>query len=71
MDSEHELIQLTERALFDAEQALRVDPTEANRQRVLKAWSAVREARERQRPRGTSRAALRRPSDGGVKEDPY
>ena len=52
MDSEHELIQLTERALADAEQALRVDPTEANRRRVLKAWSAVREARERQRPRG-------------------
>jgi hypothetical protein len=52
MDSVQELIQLTERALFDAEQALRVDPTEANRQRVLKAWSAVREARERQRPQG-------------------
>jgi hypothetical protein len=46
MDSAHELIQLTERALADAEQALRVDPTEANRRRVLKAWSAVREARE-------------------------
>jgi hypothetical protein len=52
MDSAHELIQLTERALFDAEQALRVDPTEANRQRVLKAWSAVREARERQQAQG-------------------
>ena len=47
MDSAHELIQLTERALADAEQALRADPTEANRRRVLKAWSAVREARER------------------------
>jgi hypothetical protein len=50
MDTAHELIQLTERALADAEQALRVDPTEANRRRVRKAWEAVRRAREDQRP---------------------
>jgi hypothetical protein len=42
-----ELVQITERALFEAEEAYRVDPSEANQRRVMKAWSAVRAARER------------------------
>jgi hypothetical protein len=40
-----DLVQIAERALFDAEQAYRLDPSEANQRRVMKAWSAVRRAR--------------------------
>jgi hypothetical protein len=45
VDDEQELIQLTERALFEAEEALRSDPSEANRRRAMDAWSAVQKAR--------------------------
>lgn len=41
-----ELLQLTERALLDAEQAYRLDPLDANQRRVMTAWSAVQKARE-------------------------
>jgi hypothetical protein len=41
-----ELIQITERQLADAEEAYRLDPSEANQRRIMKAWSAVRRARE-------------------------
>jgi hypothetical protein len=44
-----ELIQITERQLADAEQAYRLDPSEANQRKVMQAWSAVRQARERER----------------------
>lgn len=50
MDEHDELIQIAERALFDAERAYRLDPSDANQRRVMKAWSAVRAARERQPP---------------------
>jgi hypothetical protein len=42
---DEELIRLTERQLADAEVAYRVDPSEANQRRIMKAWSAVRRAR--------------------------
>ena len=44
----HELVQVTERALYDAEQAYRLDASEANQRRAMKAWAAVRAARGRQ-----------------------
>jgi hypothetical protein len=65
MDSEHELIQLTERALADAEEALRADPTEANPRRVLKAWSAVTRAREHQRPQDARQSPSPQPPFAG------
>jgi hypothetical protein len=40
-----ELIQITERQLADAEAAYRVEPSEANQRRIMRAWTAVREAR--------------------------
>jgi len=40
-----ELIQMAERALFEAEQAYRTDPSEVNRRRVQRAWTEAREAR--------------------------
>ncbi len=48
-----ELVQITERALFDAEQAYRIDPSEANQRRMMKAWAAVRDARALQREQQT------------------
>ena len=51
LDANEELIQLTERQLADAEEAYRLDPTDANQRRIMKAWSAVRRAREAT-PRG-------------------
>ncbi|HTX11290.1 MAG TPA: hypothetical protein VME22_21900 [Solirubrobacteraceae bacterium] len=48
MDAD-ELVQIAERMLFDAEEAYRLDPSSANQRRVMKAWTAVRRARERQR----------------------
>jgi hypothetical protein len=42
------LIQITERQLADAEEAYRLDPSDANQRRIMKAWSAVRRAREAQ-----------------------
>jgi 8-oxo-dGTP pyrophosphatase MutT (NUDIX family) len=44
---EESLVQIAERALFEAEQAYRSDPSEANQRRIMRAWSAVRSARER------------------------
>jgi hypothetical protein len=43
-----ELIQVTERQLADAEEAYRLDPSDADQRRIMKAWSAVRRAREAQ-----------------------
>jgi hypothetical protein len=40
-----ELIQSAERALFEAEQAYRADPSEINQRRIRRAWAEVREAR--------------------------
>jgi hypothetical protein len=40
-----ELIQLAERQLADAESAYRLDPSEANQRKIMRAWSAVRRAR--------------------------
>ena len=40
-----ELVQIAERALFEAEEAYRLDPSEVNQRRVMKALSAVRSAR--------------------------
>jgi hypothetical protein len=45
-DAGEELIQVTERQLADAEEAYQLDPSEANQRRIMKAWSAVRRARE-------------------------
>jgi hypothetical protein len=42
---EDDLVQAAERALFDAEQAYRADPSEARQRRVLRAWSEVRALR--------------------------
>lgn len=46
MDEDEELVQLAERQLADAEEAYRLDPSDANQRRIMKAWSAVRRARE-------------------------
>jgi hypothetical protein len=51
MDADEELIQLVERRLADAEEAYRLDPSDANQQRIMKAWSAVRRARKAPEPR--------------------
>lgn len=40
-----ELIQVAERQLADAEAAYRLDPSEANQRKIMKAWSVVRRAR--------------------------
>ncbi|HEX3689577.1 MAG TPA: hypothetical protein VHV28_07770 [Solirubrobacteraceae bacterium] len=45
MEPDEELIQITERQLADAEEAYRREPSDANQRRIMKAWSAVREAR--------------------------
>ena len=45
VDPNHELIQVTERQLADAEEAYRLEPSDANQRRIMKAWSAVRRAR--------------------------
>jgi hypothetical protein len=39
-------VQLAERALLDAEQAYRAEPSEANQRRVMRAWAEVRQARD-------------------------
>jgi hypothetical protein len=54
VDADEELVQLTERQLADAEEAYRLDPTDANQRRIMKAWSAERRAREaRERSRNS------------------
>jgi hypothetical protein len=45
--ADDDLVQVAERALADAEQAYRLDPSDANQRRVMSAWSFVRNARER------------------------
>jgi hypothetical protein len=45
VDANEELSQLAERQLADAEEAYRLDPSDVNRRRIMKAWSAVRRAR--------------------------
>jgi hypothetical protein len=46
VDASEELIQLAERQLADAEEAYRRDPSDVNQRKIVKAWSAVRRARE-------------------------
>jgi hypothetical protein len=45
VDPNHELIQVSERQLADAEEAYHLEPSDANQRRIMKAWSAVRRAR--------------------------
>jgi hypothetical protein len=45
MEADEELIQLAERQLAAAEEAYRVDPSDANRRRIMRAWTAVRRVR--------------------------
>ena len=46
VDADEELIQVAERQLADAEEAYRLDPSDANQRRIMRAWAAVRRARE-------------------------
>ena len=41
-----DLVQVAERALADAEEAYRLDPSDANQRRVIGAWSFVGRARQ-------------------------
>jgi hypothetical protein len=43
--ADEDLVQLAERALADAEEAYRLDPSDANQRRIMSAWSFVRRAR--------------------------
>jgi hypothetical protein len=43
--SDHEVIQIAERQLAEAEEAYRRDPSDANQRRIMKCWDAVRSAR--------------------------
>ncbi|MFL5831543.1 MAG: hypothetical protein ACJ76X_16635 [Solirubrobacteraceae bacterium] len=45
--AEDDVVQMAERALADAEEAYRVDPSDANQRRVMSAWSFVQRARKR------------------------
>ena len=47
MGVDEELIQIVERQLADAEEAYRLDPSDGNQRRIVRAWSAVRRARGR------------------------
>jgi hypothetical protein len=51
-----ELIQIAERQLADAEAAYRVDPSEANQRRIMRSWTAVREARDTSEPDDTAKS---------------
>ena len=46
MERDDELVQIAERQFADAEEAYRHDPSDGNRRRIMKAWSAVRSARD-------------------------
>jgi hypothetical protein len=48
VEGNEELIQIAERQLADAEEAYRIDPSDANQRRIMKAWSVVRQARQAQ-----------------------
>jgi hypothetical protein len=50
MDRVDELVQIAERQLAAAEETYRLDPSDANQRRIMKAWSVVRRARDRARP---------------------
>jgi hypothetical protein len=50
MDRVDELVQIAERQLADAEETYRLDPSDANQRRIMKAWSVVRRTRDRARP---------------------
>jgi hypothetical protein len=43
--ADEDLVQIAERALADAEEAYRLDPSDANQRRVMSAWSFVHRAR--------------------------
>jgi hypothetical protein len=43
--TDEDLVQIAERALADAEEAYRLDPSDANQRRVMSAWSFVRSSR--------------------------
>jgi hypothetical protein len=45
VEPDHELIQIAERQLAEAEEAYRRDPSPKNQRRIVKRWDAVREAR--------------------------
>jgi len=47
MDRADELVQIAEQQLADAEETDRLDPSDANQRRIVKAWSVVRSARDR------------------------
>ena len=47
MGADEELIQIVERQLADAEDTYRLDPSDVNQRRIMRAWSAVRRARGR------------------------
>jgi hypothetical protein len=49
------LIQIAERQLADAEEAYRIDPSDANQRRIMNAWSAVRRARDVREDRQTKK----------------
>jgi hypothetical protein len=57
-----ELIQLAERQLADAESAYRLDPSEANQRKIMRAWSAVRKARGEGEDDSPPIRLLRRPA---------
>jgi hypothetical protein len=46
VDRDDELIQIAERQLAHAEEAYRLDPSDANQRRIMRAWSVVRRARD-------------------------
>lgn len=60
------MIQIAEWQLANAEEAYRLDPSDANQRRIMKAWSAMRRARDAQRggrtetPPGVKSATARR-----------
>lgn len=55
IEADEELIQLVERRLADAEEAYRLDPSDANQRRIMKAWSAVAEHGKSQNPAAMNR----------------
>jgi hypothetical protein len=59
MDSTEDLIQVAERQLADAEEAYRIDPSDANQRRTMKAWSVVRRARDAREKADTGNPPVR------------
>lgn len=52
-----DLVQVAERALADAEEAYRLDPSDANQRRVMSAWAFVGRARQSAEAEGRSAEA--------------